>query len=149
MLVSSFQAPAFATNCWAIATGRDQECILVDPGMPDVSDQVAMLCQEFNLKPVAVLITHGHLDHTFSVVPICDGYSIPAYIHSQDRVLLTHPERALSPIFAAEVEGIKFTEPSDVRELRNGEVLELVGLSIKVIHAPGHILPDGVVCIAK
>ena len=72
------------------------------------------------------------------MVPICDGYSIPAYIHSQDRVLLTHPERALSPIFAAEVEGIKFTEPSDVRELRNGEVLELVGLSIKVIHAPGH-----------
>ena len=138
MLVTSFAAPAFGTNCWFIATGPGQECILVDPGMPDVSDQVAMVCHEFNLKPVAALITHGHLDHTFSLVPICEGYSIPAYIHSEDRVLLMHPERALSSVFAASLLGSVFAEPSEVRELRNGEMLEMVGLTIRAIHAPGH-----------
>lgn len=138
MLVASFAAPAFATNCWFISLGKGQECILVDPGMPDVSDQVAMLCQEYNLKPVATLITHGHLDHTFSIVPICDGYGIPAYIHSEDRVLLKSPEKALSPAFAAGLGGLTFAEPADIRELRNGQVLEIVGLTITAIHAPGH-----------
>lgn len=138
MLVASFAAPAFATNCWFISLGIGQECILIDPGMPDVSDQVALICQEYDLKPVATLITHGHLDHTFSIVPICAGYGIPAYIHSEDRILIKSPEKALSPVFAADLGGLTFAEPSDVRELRNGEVLELVGLTITAIHAPGH-----------
>lgn len=138
MLIASFPAPAFGTNCWIIASGRGQECLVVDPGMPDVSDLVAMLCDEHDLKPVATLVTHGHLDHTFSVAPICDGYSIPAYIHSEDRALLLHPERAISETFAETLEGMVFTEPFDVRELRNGEVLDFVGLKIKAIHAPGH-----------
>ena len=106
--------------------------------MPDVSDQVAMKCEEYDLKPVATLITHGHLDHTFSIVPICDGYGIPAYIHSEDRVLLERPEKALSAAFVAGLGGLTFAEPSDVRELRNGEVLNIIGLNITAIHAPGH-----------
>ena len=91
MLVTNFQAQAFATNCWILASGRGQECIVVDPGMPNVSEQLAEKLNEFDLKPVATLITHGHLDHTFSVQPICDGYDIPAMIHSDDRELLLHP----------------------------------------------------------
>lgn len=138
MLVTSFAAPAFATNCWFISIGRGNECILVDPGMPDVSDLVAMTLQEFDLKPVAVLITHGHLDHTFSIVPVCDGYGIPAYIHSEDRELLKNPARAISPAFAETLVGMTFSEPSDLRELRNAEVLEIVGLTITAMHAPGH-----------
>ncbi|MBC7463996.1 MAG: MBL fold metallo-hydrolase [Actinobacteria bacterium] len=138
MLVTSFAAPAFATNCWFIALGRGQECILVDPGMPDVSDLVEMALQEFDLKPVATLITHGHLDHTFSIIPICDGYGIPAYIHSEDRELLINPAKAISPAFAESLAGLTFSEPADLRELRNGDVLEIVGLTITAIHAPGH-----------
>jgi len=138
VLVTSFAAPAFATNCWFIGVGRGQECIVVDPGMPDVSDLVAMTLQEFDLKPVAVLITHGHLDHTFSIVPVCDGYGIPAYIHSEDRELLKNPTKAISPAFAETLAGLTFSEPADLREVRNGEVIEMVGLSITAMHAPGH-----------
>lgn len=138
VLVASFAAPAFATNCWIIASGPGQECIIFDPGMPDVSMQVAQICRENDLKPVALFITHGHIDHTFSVVPVCEGYGIPTYIHSEDRILLKHPERALSQVFAATLEGTVFAEPSDVRELRNGEEMEFVGMKIKAIHAPGH-----------
>ncbi len=106
--------------------------------MPDVSDQVAEICRAHDLKPVATLVTHGHLDHTFSVAPICSGYSIPAYIHSEDRALLIHPERAISEVFAATLEGTVFEEPVDVRELKSGQVIDLLGLKITAIHAPGH-----------
>jgi len=138
MLVASFAAPMFATNCWVIATEPGAECVVIDPGMPDVSHQLTQILDEFSLKPVAVIATHGHLDHTFSIAPIADGYNIPAYIHSQDRAALIHPELTLSPEFAATLAGMEFVEPGDVRELRNGELLDLVGLSFRVIHAPGH-----------
>jgi glyoxylase-like metal-dependent hydrolase (beta-lactamase superfamily II) len=138
VLITSFIAPVAAANCWIIATGRGQECIVVDPGMPDVTFQISQICHDYDLRPVATFITHGHLDHTFSVLPTCTGYGIPAYIHSEDRILLSHPERALSPLFAATLEGSDFAEPSDVRELRNGDLLELIGMKITAIHAPGH-----------
>lgn len=138
MLVASFAAPAFATNCWIIAPNEGQECIVIDPGMPDVSFEVMKICQEHGLKPVATLVTHGHLDHTFSVVPVCDGYGIPVYIHTEDRILLKNPEKALSQVFAASLEGMAFSEPPDVRELRNGDVLNFLDMKIQAIHAPGH-----------
>ncbi len=138
MLVASFAAPMFATNCWVLASEAGSECVVIDPGMPDVSHQLDEILHEFNLKPVAIIATHGHLDHTFSIRPIADGYGIPAYIHSQDRLALSHPERVLSAEFAATLSGMEFIEPKDVRELRNGELLELVGLTFKAIHAPGH-----------
>lgn len=111
---------------------------MVDPGMPNVSQQLAEKLQEFDLKPVAVLVTHGHLDHTFSVEPICDGYRIPAMIHSEDRELLLHPERAHGAEFIAQLAGIKWREPSQVTELKDNQEFELVGLNFKAIHAPGH-----------
>lgn len=138
MFVTSFAAPMFATNCWIIASQTGAECVVVDPGMPDVSIELDAILHEFKLKPVAVIATHGHLDHTFSIRAIADGYEIPTYIHSQDRNALTQPERLHSPEFTATLEGMEFVEPRDVRELRNGEIVELVGLSFRVIHAPGH-----------
>ena len=138
MLVASFAAPMYATNCWVIASAPGAECVVIDPGMPDVTDQLSVILDEFKLKPVAVIATHGHLDHTFSIRPIADGYEIPAYIHSEDRACLIHPERAVSPEWGATLAAMEFVEPHDVRELRNGDILELVGLSFKAIHAPGH-----------
>lgn len=138
MLVAGFPAQMYATNCWVLATGIGSECIVIDPGMPDVSLELADLLAEHKLKPVATLLTHGHLDHTFSIVPICDGYGIPAYIHSEDRNLLLDPAAAVSPEFGATLAGMNFTEPREVKELKSGEELDIVGLKIKAIHSPGH-----------
>ena len=128
----------FATNCWVLASGPGSECVVVDPGMPDVSLALEEIVQRHNLKPVAVIATHGHLDHTFSIQPIADGYDIPIYIHSEDRAYLSAPEKLLGAEFAATVAEMNFVEPSQVRELRNNEVIDLVGLSFRAIHAPGH-----------
>lgn len=138
MLIDSFAAPMFATNCWVLATEPGSECVVIDPGMPDVSLQLEEMLQRNNLKPVAVIATHGHLDHTFSIQPIADGYAIPTYIHSEDRAYLSSPEKLLGAEFAATVSAMDFSEPAEVRELRNGEVVEMVGLTFKAIHAPGH-----------
>ena len=138
MFVASFPAPMYATNCWIIAGGRGQECIIVDPGMPDISHEVDAIIEENNLKPVAALITHGHLDHTFSVKPLADGYGIASYIHSEDREYLLKPQGAHGPEFIATLDAMKFEEPLDTRNLRHGDLIEILDLKITAIHSPGH-----------
>jgi len=138
MLVRVHPAPMYATNCWVIAAEKGSECIIVDPGMPDISADIEMIIEEEGLKPVAVLLTHGHLDHTFSVVPLADGYGIPSYIHSEDRKSLLNPELLLSKEFAASLAKTRWSEPNEVLELKNNQKFEAVGLDITAIHAPGH-----------
>jgi len=138
MLIRVHPAPMYATNCWILAAEKGSECIIVDPGMPDISAEIEMIIEEEGLKPIAVLITHGHLDHTFSVIPLADGYGIPAYIHSEDRKALLHPESLLGKEFSSAISGMTWSEPAQVQELRNNEKFEAVGLDITAIHAPGH-----------
>ena len=139
MFVKSFPAPMYATNCWIIATGVGQECIIVDPGMPDISHEIEAIVTENKLKPVASFLTHGHLDHTFSIKPLADGYGIAAYIHSEDRKAITHPEILHGSQFINDFisDGV-FLEPKRVENLKNGDSLEFVGLNVQAIHAPGH-----------
>ncbi len=138
MLIRSFVAPMFATNCWIIASSKGSECIIVDPGMTDISAEVEMIIEEEGLKPVAALLTHGHLDHTFSVKPLADGYGIPAYIHPEDRRFIADPIGIHGAQFAESLDGMSFFEPEKVELLKDGSILDLVGLTIKAIHAPGH-----------
>jgi glyoxylase-like metal-dependent hydrolase (beta-lactamase superfamily II) len=128
----------FATNCWVISPGVGQECIIVDPGMPDISSEVQMLVEEYKLKPVAALLTHGHLDHTFSIVPLADGYGIPTYIHSEDRRFVANPAGIHGPDLMAQLGDMNFAEPKDLRELKNAEVINLLDMKLTAIHAPGH-----------
>ena len=119
MLVSVVVAKAFATNAWIIATGKGNEALIVDPGIgdPDLSWAILERAAKHNLKPVAVLLTHGHLDHTFSVAPLCAKAGVPAMIHSADRILLEHPEYALSRESKSLTQGQTFVEPAEVLEL--------------------------------
>ncbi len=138
MLVTSFVAPMFATNCWVIAAGPGQECIIVDPGMPDISNEIEALIAQHGLKPVAALITHGHLDHTFSVKPLADGYGISSYIHTEDRDLLLRPQAAHGVEFIKTLDAMNFEEPNEVKNLRHGDEIDLLDMKITAIHAPGH-----------
>jgi hydroxyacylglutathione hydrolase len=140
VLIDGFPAPAFATNCWVIAPGPGQECIVVDPGIsdPNLLPQLQDLLDRHRLHPVAVIATHGHLDHTFSIAPLCESVRIPAYIHSADREFLAHPERAFGPQMATMFSDHQFVEPDDVRELGDGDRIEIAGVPLVIDHAPGH-----------
>jgi hydroxyacylglutathione hydrolase len=137
VLIRSFPAGAFGTNCYAVASGPRSECVVVDPGM-DAVEPLARMLAEDGLKPVAVVLTHGHLDHTFSVLPVCDGYDIPAYLHPEDSGMLSDPARWHGPALAPLLAGVTLPDPADVRPLDDGAVLSLAGVELTVRHAPGH-----------
>ena len=138
MLVAGFPAGAFAANCYVVASAPGAECVIIDPGQ-DAEGGINDLLSEHRLKPAAVLLTHGHIDHVWSVAPVCDAKGIPAYIHPDDRALLSDPAKGF-PLGTGQqlFGGLEFTEPDDVKELADGMTLSLVGLEIVVDHAPGH-----------
>ena len=138
MLVAGFPAGSFQTNCYVVATGAGEACVVVDPGQ-DATEPLEALLAEHRLTPVAVLLTHGHIDHVYSVAPVCDGHDVPAWIHPADRDMLADPLRGLSPQAKAAFGGpLTLREPREVRSLDDGETLELAGLTLRVDHTPGH-----------
>jgi hydroxyacylglutathione hydrolase len=139
VLIAGFPAGSWAANCYVAATGPRSECLVVDPGQ-DSADGIAEIVREHGLKPVAVLLTHGHLDHMWSVTPVAGTYDATAWIHPADRHLLADPLAGISSETAAMLLGgrYEFAEPDDVAELADGQVLELAGLEVIVDHTPGH-----------
>jgi hydroxyacylglutathione hydrolase len=137
MLIAEFPAGDFQTNCYLLATGPRAEALVVDPGQ-DALPGIDELCSRHRLRPVAALLTHGHLDHMWSVAPLAGARDIPCYVHPADRHLLTDPLAALSPDLAGVFGTLRLQEPDEVRELADGEVIELAGLSLVVDHTPGH-----------
>ena len=138
MLIAGVPAGPWGTNCYVVATGPGEQCLVVDPGI-GVLDRLDAVLAEHRLHPAAVLLTHGHLDHTFSVAPVCGARGIPAYVHPADREMLADPAKALSMDLSAMFGGrLPYTEPDDVAELTDGAVLSLAGIEVTVDHAPGH-----------
>jgi glyoxylase-like metal-dependent hydrolase (beta-lactamase superfamily II) len=142
VLVTGFPAAAFGTNCFVLAPSAGQECLVVDPGI-EVVDQLAEVLAEFRLRPAAVLLTHGHIDHVYSVTPVCGAHGVAAYIHGDDRYRLRDPLGTLDPGLLSMLEqqfgrAADWSEPDDVQQLVDGQTLELAGLRLQVLHAPGH-----------
>jgi hydroxyacylglutathione hydrolase len=137
MLIASFPAGTFQTNCYLVAASAGAEALVVDPGQ-DAMPGIEELCAEHRLRPVAVLLTHGHLDHLWSVAPLAGAHGIPAWIHPRDRHLLADPLAGVGPELRAMLPGLQLAEPDDVRELADGEVLDLAGVRLVVDHTPGH-----------
>jgi glyoxylase-like metal-dependent hydrolase (beta-lactamase superfamily II) len=134
VLVTGFPAGGFAANCYVVAPAPAAECVIIDPGQ-DAEPGIEEILARHRLKPIAVLLTHGHIDHVWSVAPVCGAKNVPAYIHPDDRELLTDPAKGIGQQIAP---GLTFTEPDDVRELTDGTLITLAGLEFIVSHTPGH-----------
>ena len=136
-----FEAGPWGTNCWIVGPGAGQECVIVDPGM-DAAGRIADIVTEHRLRPIAVLLTHGHIDHMFSVLPVASGYDIPAYVHPADRDRIGNPYKRMDPSLAAMIRamGVEFAEPSELLDLADGMTASLAGLDFTFRHAPGHTM---------
>jgi hydroxyacylglutathione hydrolase len=138
VLVAGFPAGPWQTNCWVVAPDRGEQCVVIDPGHGAEAPLDDLLAQH-KLQPVAVLLTHGHVDHCWSVVPVCGAKGVPALIHPADRAMLTDPNLGLGAPPGTPILGrLDWSEPDDVRELVDGELLQLAGLALRVDATPGH-----------
>jgi hydroxyacylglutathione hydrolase len=157
VLTLAFPGRVIDANCYVIAQAPGEECLVVDPGI-GIEDTLLEVLREHRLRPAAVLLTHGHLDHVYSVTPVCGGETA-AYIHAEDRYRLRDPLATVQPALLAMVEQefgrrARWREPENVVQVTDRETLELAGLSVEVVHAPGHTegsvlfrvpsVPDGV-----
>ncbi|MGH3446686.1 MAG: MBL fold metallo-hydrolase [Nocardioidaceae bacterium] len=139
MLIAAFPAGPWGTNCYVVATAAGADCVVVDPGL-GATEGVAEVIREHRLRPVSLLLTHGHVDHVFSVVPIAGAHECPAYLHPGDRHLLADPAAGISPESAGLLlgSGYSYAEPDDLRELADVTTVTLAGVDFRVDHAPGH-----------
>ncbi len=157
MLTVAFPAAAFGTNCYVLAPDEGEECVVVDPGI-GVEETLREVLDQHRLRPAAVLLTHGHVDHVYSVTPVCGG-SVAAHIHEADRYRLVDPlgglDAGLLGMFEQQFgRRASWREPEDVVELADGQTLTVAGIEVEVLHAPGHTegsamfaldrVPDGV-----
>ena len=139
MLIAGFPAGPWGTNCYVVATAPGAECVVIDPGM-EATAGVAEVVRQHRLKPVSVLVTHGHVDHMWCVAPVAGAYDATAWVHPADRHLLADPMAGMSRETAQMLLGgdYSWAEPDDVQELADLQSLELAGLTFVVDHTPGH-----------
>jgi glyoxylase-like metal-dependent hydrolase (beta-lactamase superfamily II) len=141
VLTIGFPAAAFGTNCYVLATAAGEECLIVDPGI-GIESTLREVLAEHRLRPAAVLLTHGHIDHVYSVTPVCGG-DTAAYIHGDDRYRLHDALSIANPGLLSMLEqqfGVKasWKDPENVVDLKDRQRLGLAGLDVEVLHAPGH-----------
>jgi hydroxyacylglutathione hydrolase len=127
VLIAGFPAGAWGTNCYLVAPAAGEECVIIDPGH-QAAEGVEETLRKHRLKPVAVVLTHGHIDHVASVVPVCGAHGVPAWIHPEDRYMMKDPSMGLGRSIGMPLMGeITVGEPDDVKELTDGAKLELAG----------------------
>ena len=138
VLLTGFPAGMLACNCYVLAPRAGADAVIVDPGQRALGPLLRIL-DENRLTPAAVLLTHGHIDHIWSAQKVADTYGCPAFIHPEDRFMLTDPIRGFGPRIGQVVFGALFREPRQVVDLdRDGEVLDFDGVAVTVDHTRGH-----------
>ncbi len=138
VLVTGFPAGMLACNCYVLAPRPGADAVIVDPGQRAMGP-LRRILDEHRLTPAAVLLTHGHIDHIWSAQKVSDAYGCPAYIHPEDRFMLTDPIRGFGPRLGQALLGALFAEPRQLIELdRDGDKIGLGATTVTVDHTPGH-----------
>ncbi|MGG4497249.1 MBL fold metallo-hydrolase [Brevibacillus reuszeri] len=131
LTIQSFALGGFQTNAYVLTNPQTNETIVIDPGM-----EPANLLQALAGKQVvAILLTHAHLDHIGGLNQVRELTKAPVYIHPLEQEWMTNPDLNGSsrwnlpePIVCQRAE----------HELVDEQTLELAGLTIRVLHTPGH-----------
>jgi hydroxyacylglutathione hydrolase len=99
MRILTVVAPVFGTNCYVLVADDDVACVVVDAG-GGVADDVRRVVAERGLRPVAVLATHGHVDHTWDAAVLCEAFDVELHVHAADAYRLTDPFGTLGALAA-------------------------------------------------
>ncbi len=129
---------AYQTNCYILLENETaKDCLIIDTGLE--ADELVDFLRRHNLNPVAVVLTHGHIDHIIGLIALRSRFpDIKVYIHKLDAGMLTGEKDNLSNLA-----GVSFnSKPADFT-MEEGNVIELANIKLDVIHTPGHT-PGGI-----
>jgi len=121
---------SFGVNTYIIGADDTKDCVVIDPGG---AEPVLDALKQNGLTCKAILLTHGHFDHIGGVRQIKEETGAVLYVHEADANMLGSNRKNLAVLIG---EKVPPTE-ADVL-LHGGETLEIAGLTIKVLHTPGH-----------
>jgi len=138
MIVKKLTVGPLQGNCYLLADERTSEAAVIDPG--GEGEKIRALLEKEGWKPVALINTHAHIDHTAANKFLKEIYDLPLLIHSADGDSLTDPNLNLSLLGL----GSSDSPPPD-RTLGAGDEIKIGGLVLSVLHTPGH--SPGSICL--
>jgi hydroxyacylglutathione hydrolase len=130
MYLDVFDRNPYGTNCWLVGAESSDEAVVVDPGFEPAA--VRTLLEASGRTPVAVLLTHAHVDHAGTAGAFA-GDDVPVFCHPADALAFTNP-----PAWRRDDSPNPLAEAKDLRTIEDGDVLRFAGVSLEVWHAPGH-----------
>lgn len=142
MLVESRSLWVAQTNTYVVAPGRGTPGVIID-APPDVEAIVALV-GELDVAPVALLVTHGHVDHNGGAGDVAARFDIAAYVHPDDDFLSLDPTSQIQLLMGVRPD--RELAVPDYTAIADGDRLTLAAMSIGVVHTPGHT--PGHVCFA-
>ena len=133
--IQSMSLGMLGTNCYLGIRKDTLDTLIFDPGAE--GDRLIRYIEREGLHPAAILLTHGHYDHIMAVRDLKEKYNLPVYAHEAEQEVLENPAFNLSTMFGSPVH-MKADHP-----VTDGQMLEIAGVKIQVLHTPGHT-PGGV-----
>lgn len=141
MKVAIFQLQLFGVNCYVVYDPEEKKAAIIDPGIidPREIDAIDGFLKKNELKVVAVINTHLHIDHAIANRQLADRYCIPVMAHPDDEFLGRGlGEQARQFGIPIKLDGVEITHP-----LKDGDTIPVGSGALKVIHVPGHS-PGGI-----
>jgi len=134
-----FRFNEFQTNCMVI-WDNTKSCAIFDPGFNSEEDRAQLydLISSEQLKPAAVLLTHGHFDHIYGVSRLVKDFNVPVYMNPADKVVLAQQNPMVAQ-FGMAVPDSNFA----TIDALDGDSITVGGIVFKVLATPGHT-PGGV-----
>ena len=124
----------FQERC-CLAWDDKEFCAIIDPGCQDAAEieQVTGFLEKHNLKPVCVMLTHGHFDHIYGVSALAQKYDIPAYAHINEKFTIENTNPQICRLY-----DLSLPAEFAMTPVSEGEVIEVGDLRFEVIETPGH-----------
>ena len=132
MILEAVCVGPMQVNCYILASDENSPAMIIDPG--DQARKIQQVLEKYKLKPAFIINTHGHYDH----IGGDDKFGVPVYIHEKEAASLKDPQLNLSGLFA-----LDYQVKSEIRMLKDNEIIGLDDIQLKVIHMPGHT-PGGI-----
>jgi hydroxyacylglutathione hydrolase len=130
----TLQYNPFGENTYIVFNEKN-DCIIIDAGCYDEKElqHLYYFIENKKLNPIAVINTHGHIDHIFGVNDVCTHFNLVPFIHIEEEYLL---KIAASQ---AQMFGLSLTSmPERWNYITEDSTLNIEGFNIQTLHIPGH-----------